>query len=217
MSASGVHDFWSVTVIRMQCCDDVLTNPATKTVGFSLPVRDDTIADYRSRVDHWHDAIAAIWATQIARHLGPAGRVALLVWGDPSLYDSTLRIAARLQPVPQIEVVPGITAIQGLTAAHAIVLNEIGAPFCVTTGRHLRETGFPVGVETCVVMLDADCSFQTLDPAGLHIWWGAYVGMADEITLAGPLAETALAIKTAREAARARHGWIMDIYLLRRV
>ena len=130
-----------LATLRRAICDDVLTNPATKTVGFSLPVRDDTIADYRSRVDHWHDAIAAIWATQIARHLGPAGRVALLVWGDPSLYDSTLRIAARLQPVPQIEVVPGITAIQGLTAAHAIVLNEIGAPFCVTTGRHLRESG----------------------------------------------------------------------------
>ena len=206
-----------LATLRRAICDEVLTNPATKTVGFPLPVRDDSIADYRSRVDHWHAAIAAIWSGQIARHLGDHGRVALLVWGDPSLYDSTLRIAALLQPVPQIEVVPGITAIQGLTAAHAIVLNEIGAAFCVTTGRHLRESGFPAGVETCVVMLDGECSFLTLDPVGLHIWWGAYVGMADEITLAGPLAETALAIKAARDAARARHGWIMDIYLLRRV
>ena len=55
------------------------------------------IADYRQRVDDWHDAIAAVWDAAIG--LAPApGRVALLVWGDPSLYDSTLRIAARLSP-----------------------------------------------------------------------------------------------------------------------
>ena len=65
--------------------------------------------------------------------LGGQGIVALLVWGDPSLYDSTLRIAARLNPAPAITVIPGVTSMQVLTAGHAIPVNEVGAPFTVTT------------------------------------------------------------------------------------
>ena len=85
--------------------------------------------------------------------------------------------------------IPGVTAIQALCAAHAIPLNEIGAPFLVTTGRQLREGGWPHGVETVVVMLDGGTAFQSLDPAGLHIWWGAYLGMPHQIIFSGPLAE----------------------------
>ena len=201
--------------LRREICAEVLTNPATRIAEFTLPVRDAAIEDYRARVDHWHDAIAAVWAETIAAHPG-AERVALLVWGDPSLYDSTLRIAARLSPAPEITVIPGITSLQGLTAAHATVLNEIGAPFIVTTGRRLRDEGWPAGVDTVVVMLDGDCAFQVLEPDGLEIWWGAYVGMAEQIVEAGPLAEAGPRIVARRAAARAAHGWIMDIYLLRR-
>ncbi len=185
---------------------------------FSMPVRDPAIASYRKRVEAWHDAIAERWREAIAGHDGPARRVGLLVWGDPSLYDSSLRVAERLRSSLgfRLTVIPGITALQGLTAAHAIPLNAIGEPFTVTTGRRLREGGFPAGVDTIAVMLDGECSFQTLDPADLTIWWGAYVGMAEEITLAGPLADVGPRILETRAAARARHGWIMDIYILRR-
>ncbi len=117
------------------------------------------------------------------------GRVALLIWGDPSLYDSSLRIARRLDPVPEIEVVPGVTSIQALCAAHRLPLNEIGEPFLVTTGRRLREGGWPSGVDTLVVMLDGGAAFQSLDPTGVRIWWGAYLGMPDQIIMAGALAE----------------------------
>ena len=65
-------------------------------------------------------------------------------------------------------------------------------------------------------MLDGDCAFQHLAPAGVTIWWGAYLGMPGEIILSGPLAETSPRIIEARAVARARHGWIMDTYLLRR-
>lgn len=198
--------------LRLAICRDVLTNPATKIVEFDLPVRDEAILDYKARVEDWHDRIAGIWKAAI----GQATKVALLVWGDPSLYDSTLRIAARLAPPERIQVVPGITSVHALTAAHGMTLNEIGAPFVVTTGRRLRDEGFPEGVDTAVIMLDGECSFQALAPANLSIWWGAYVGMAEEITLAGPLAETAQKIIETRAAARAAHGWIMDIYILRR-
>ena len=80
----------------------------------------------------------------------------------------------------------------------------------------MRTNGWPVGVDTLVVMLDGDCAFQELDPAGVAIWWAGYVGMAEEILFSGPLLTTGPQIIAARAAARAQHGWIMDIYLLRR-
>ena len=202
--------------LRRAICAEVLTNPATRIVEFDLPMRDAENPDYLSRVDDWHDAIALCWTDAVSSAHGPTNRVALLVWGDPSLYDSTLRIAARLNPAPNITVIPGITSLQALCAAHAIPLNDIGAPFLVTTGRQLRTHGWPADVDTLVVMLDGDCTFQTLDPAGVSIWWAGYVGMAEEILFSGPLAETGPLIIRARAKARTNHGWIMDIYLLRR-
>lgn len=198
--------------LRLAICQEVLTNPATKVVEFDLPVRDAANPDYQAGVNDWHDAIAEVWRATMAAH--PAQRVALLVWGDPSLYDSTLRIAARLRDVT-VKVVPGITSIQALTAAHAMTLNEIGAAVTITTGRQLLE-GWPAGADTLVIMLDGKCSFQTLDPTGISIWWGAYVGMAEEIILSGPLAEVSALIVETRAKAREAHGWIMDIYILRK-
>jgi precorrin-6A synthase len=202
--------------LRRTICAEVLSNDTTRIAEFDLPVRDAGEADYRKGVDDWHDAVAATWSQTIADHLGGEGKVALLIWGDPSLYDSSLRIARRLNPLPDIEVVPGITSIQALCAAHALPLNDIGEPFLVTTGRRLREGGWPVGVDTVVVMLDGGTAFQSLDPAGLHIWWGAYLGMADQIIMSGALAEVGARIVAARQAARERHGWIMDSYILKR-
>ena len=205
--------------LRRQICAQVLTNPKTQVAEFALPVRDPAITDYRARVDAWHDAIAGIWADTIRANLGDGARVAFLVWGDPSLYDSTLRIADRvaaLLPL-KVRVTPGITSIQALTAAHAIPLNQINGPVVVTTGRQIRDNGFPPGTDTAVVMLDGELSFRHLDPEGLHIWWTGYAGMENEISLSGPVASVTEAIAEARASARAAHGWIMDIYLLRRL
>ena len=186
--------------------------PDTAVAEFDLPQRDETILDYTARVNAWHDEIATVWARTIAK----AQNVALLVWGDPALYDSTLRIAARLTPPPEIQVIPAVTSLTALTAAHRIALNDIGAPFTVTTGRALRDDGFPPAVNTAVVMLDGENSFAAIAPEGITIYWTAYAGMAQEISLSGPLAQMAPQIIAARAAARAQHGWIMDIYLLRR-
>lgn len=213
--------------LRRAICAEVVTNPAVRIAEFDLPRREGAGPDYIGGVDAWHDAIARVWAETIRDALpaDPAPRsapelatqkVALLVWGDPALYDSTLRIAARLEPAPAVRVIPGITSMAALTAAHAIPLNAIGAPFLVTTGRRLREGGWPEGVDTLVVMLDGACAFQHLTPDGITIWWAAYAGMPQEIRLSGPLAETGPRIVQLRAEARARHGWIMDIYLLRR-
>lgn len=184
--------------------------PDVPVVTFVMPQRAKT-GDYLSNVQDWHDAIADAWSAAIPKS---AERVALLVWGDPSLYDSTLRIAERLQPMPEIQVTPGITALQALTAAHAIPLNDLGEPVLITTGRKLRDEGWPKGVARLAVMLDGECSFQALSEPNVTIWWGAYLGMPNEVLLYGPLSDIGADIVATRAKARAAHGWIMDTYLL---
>lgn len=199
--------------LRRSICASVLTRPVP-IAEFDMPVRAGT-GDYVDAVHVWHDAIAAAWRSAIDAHLPGGGTVALLVWGDPSLYDSTLRIAARL-PDMTAHVVPGITSIQALTAAHAIPLNPLAGAVVITTGRLLRAQGWPRSADTLVVMLDGGCAFEMLDPAGLTIWWGAYLGMPQQALESGPLAESGPRIVAARAELRARHGWIMDAYLLRK-
>ena len=65
------------------------------------------------------------------------------MWGDPSLYDSTIRIVesirARGRVAVEYDVLPGHQRPQLLAARHRIVLHEVGRPLHVTTGRRLRE------------------------------------------------------------------------------
>ena len=183
-------------------------------VRFDMPVRNPDLP-YLDAVNDWHDQIADAWIRTIRANLPDGGRVALLVWGDPSLYDSTLRIAARLSDI-RVRVIPGLTSLQMLTAAHAIPLNTLGGAVVITTGRMLRDHGWPLGADSVAVMLDAGSAFDVLDPSGLHIWWGAYVGLPQQRLVAGELAQVAAQITALRAQLRAQHGWIMDIYLLRR-
>lgn len=204
--------------LRRQICAAHLDD-LSRVVEFDLPQRDGA-GDYLDAVEAWHDAIAAAWRDVIACHLPAGGRVALLVWGDPSLYDSTLRIAGRLRQAGlagAVAVVPGITSLQALTAAHRIPLNALAAPVTITTGRRLRESGWPEGADSVAVMLDAGGAFAALDPTGIDIWWGAYLGLPQEALIAGPLAEKGDEIMRTRALLRARNGWIMDIYLMRRL
>lgn len=80
----------------------------------------------------------------------------------------------------------------------------------------MRDHGWPEGATTLAVMLDKGGAFTAIDPADTQIWWGAYVGMPDECLIHGPLATVADEILATRARLRAEHGWIMDIYLLRR-
>ena len=201
-----------LATLRLKLLDSI--GSKAKVVSFDMPVRDENLP-YDARVELWHDQIAERW--QFALEATPLhGPVALLVWGDPGLYDSTLRIAARLKPAPDVRVVPGITALQALTAAHAIPFNTIDGTVCVTTGQQLRSRGMPSEAETVIVMLDGKCSFLTLDDPDLHIWWGGFLGMPEQILMSGPLKAVGEDIATRRALARNEHGWIMDTYLLRR-
>lgn len=212
--------------LRRLLCRNLLDDPSrTRVVEFDLPRR-DTRADYLGAVDDWHAAIAHVWAELMASHLPQGGRVGMLIWGDPSLYDSSLRIAGRLESQMksaagravevEVEVVPGITSLQVLTAEHRIPLNALAEPVQITTGRRLRERGWPIEAASVAVMLDSGGAFQALPAEGLYIWWGAYLGMDKQSLLHGWLADVVPSIVERRAALREQHGWIMDVYLLAR-
>jgi precorrin-6A synthase len=181
------------------------------------PARDRRPADYEGTVADWRSRRSEVTEALISEHLLDDETGSFLVWGDPSLYDSTIaildEILGRGQTLFEYEVIPGISSVSALAAKHRIGLNRVGQPFEVTTGRRLAE-GWPSGVDDVVVMLDAQQAFTAYPDA--EIYWGAYIGTSDEILRSGRVSEVADDILAVRAEARARHGWIMDTYLLRR-
>lgn len=187
------------------------------------PERDRTAATpaYAPAVGDWRRRRADAFERLILDELADGECGAFLVWGDPALYDSTLgaleEVHARGTADFTWSVVPGVSSVSTLAARHRTGLNQVGRPVQITTGRRLAEGGLPEGTDDVVVMLDARQAFAPLAGRGLHIYWGAYLGTPDEILLSGPLdAALAARISRIREEARARKGWIMDTYLLRR-
>ena len=159
-----------------------------------------------------------IYERLIASELGEQDHGAFLAWGDPAIYDSTVHVLdevlARSAVTFDLRVIPGISSIQALAAQHKTSLTRTGRPVHITTGRLLAR-GLPEGVGDVVVMLDSGCAFTEVD-GDLEIYWGAYIGSQDEIAISGRVADVGQQIVAARAAARRRHGWIMDTYLLRR-
>jgi precorrin-6A synthase len=171
-------------------------------------------ADYAAAVAAWHEARVAAYEEVLAEHLGTA---VFMVWGDPALYDSTIRIVERIAARGNIEieydVLPGISAPQVLAARHRMVLHSVGEPVHVTTGRRLRDA-VHAGESNIVVMLSG-----SIDLAGLEdwlIWWGANLGAEGEELISGRVGEVLPDIVAARSRAKDVAGWVMDVYLLRR-
>ncbi|GAA0704347.1 precorrin-6A synthase (deacetylating) [Vreelandella titanicae] len=205
--------------LRRLLCERLLEAPvSTRIVEFDLPSRESK-NDYLGAVDDWHAAIASVWAQLMDEHLPSGGRVGMLVWGDPSLYDSSLRITQRLSAAGKqvdVEVVPGITSLQVLTAEHKIPLNALAEPVHITTGRRLRERGWPSDAATVAVMLDSGGAFASLPQEDTYIWWGAYLGMDKQCLIKGWLNEVSDEIIERRAELRESYGWIMDCYLMAR-
>jgi precorrin-6A synthase len=203
---------------RHAICERHMRARPYRTVELQDPARDRG-ASYLPAVAAWHEARAELYEQGIREQLSEDECGAFLVWGDPSLYDSTLRIidqvAARGAVQFDIEVIPGITSVQALAARHKIPVNRVGEPVQLTTGRRLIEDGLPVRGDA-VVLLDGQCAFKTLSDQDVDIFWGAYLGTPDEILLSGKLSELRGQIEDLRSQARQRKGWIMDTYLLRR-
>ncbi len=187
-----------------------------RLVQVADPLRDAQADDYQGAVQDWHRQRAALYAQLIEQELGDGETGAFLLWGDPTLYDSTLRILGLVRERGVslcLEVIPGISSVQALAARHQVPLNRVGEPLTVLPGRRLAAQG---QIDNVVVMLDGQCAFAQLDDPGLMIYWGAYLGTADEVLIAGPLQAVKAHVLEVREQARRRKGWIMDTYLLRR-
>ncbi|WP_433758839.1 precorrin-6A synthase (deacetylating) [Nocardia sp. CA-135398] len=198
--------------VRTSILTEHLDHPY-RIVEIADPPRDRDPADYRGVVEDWHDRRSALLEDVFAQVDGVGG---ILVWGDPSLYDSTLRMIERVLDRGaqsfDYEVIPGVTSVQALAARHRMVLHRIGEPVHITTGRRLREDGLS---GSTLVMLDGDCSFTEVPGDDVHIWWGAYLGMPDETLIEGPLRAVERDIVERRTRLRAEKGWIFDVYLLR--
>lgn len=205
--------------LRREICERYVSGHDYRWVQVRDPQRDAGLQSYERGVEAWHEQRSLLFERLIGEQLGPGEIGALLVWGDPALYDGTLRILERIiargREAFDYQVIPGITSVQALAARHRIPLNRIGEPVRISPGRRLA--GYPVGeVSNDLVMLDAHCTFERFLGQGLDIYWGAYLGTPDEMVFAGKLDELCESIKKARREARQRKGWIMDTYLLRR-
>lgn len=212
-----------LNAVRDEILHRHVTRPGYRVVGIPEPPRDRspslTGADYLGAVSDWHEARALVIEAAVAAELGEDGVGAFLVWGDPSVYDSTLRIIDRILARGTVAftytVIPGVTSVQALAAAHRVPLNRIGEPIHITPARRIAD-GLPAGLDSAVVMLDSDFTAAELDDPALTVFWGAYLSTPDETLIHGSLPEVAAQITATRAALRARHGWIMDTYLLRR-
>ena len=211
-----------LTLARAEICRRYLgPGRGPRVVRVAEPRRDRAAGAYAAAVEDWRSRRAAEWERAISRQLAVDGCGGFLVWGDPSLYDGTIGVLDEMQARGSVEfgyeVIPGISSIHALTARHRISLNRIGGAVVVTTGRRLAQHGLPDDVDDVVVMLDGGCSFRHVIDEPLEIYWGAYLGTQDEILVSGPLAAVADEIERKRAEARARKGWVMDCYLLRRI
>jgi precorrin-6A synthase len=206
-----------LVALRKEICERYIEDRSYRVVEAHDSVRDPNISDYATRVELWHRQRALIYEEMIAHELEEDQCGAFLVWGDPSLYDSTIRIINQITAHGKLrfefDVIPGITSIQALAARHRITLNGIGESIVITTGRQLS-AGLSETADRTIVMLDGQCSFNNVLNEELDIFWGAYLGMEEEILLSGKLSEIAGRIEEVRHEKRLRNGWIMDTYLL---
>jgi precorrin-6A synthase len=205
--------------LRVDICERFITDRDYRFIYTKRPERVASPSGYKSNVDEWHRRIEDDYVRLLSEELHENETGAFLVWGDPTLYDSTLRIiehiCAKADFALEYEVIPGISAVQALAARHRVALNRIGESICITTGRKLAE-GFPYNADSVVVLLDGDQAFKKLDADDLDIYWGAYVGTEEEVLVAGKLSEVMDDIERIRALRRQQNGWIMDTYLIRK-
>lgn len=216
-----------LVTLRAELCAAVITRDDYRFVQVPDPDRGPDAergsAAYAAAVRDWHAERARRYADVITREVGSDGTVGFLVWGDPSLYDSTLRVVetighelGRAGTDVDVRVVPGISSVSLLAARHAIALNRVGRPVHITTGRRLVEEYDPA-LGDVVVMLDGDlaCADLVERHPDLEVFWGAQLGLPDEALVAGRLADVLPELRRRRDAVRAARGWVMDTYLLR--
>ncbi|WP_065260392.1 precorrin-6A synthase (deacetylating) [Pseudomonas bananamidigenes] len=205
--------------LRREICERYITDRTYRFAEARSPERERGDVDYGVSVDDLNRARQQTFEHLINDELSDGQCGGFLVWGDPALYDSTIRILQAIlasgRCAFEFDVIPGITSVQALAAQHKVPLNSIGRSIEITTGRRLA-AGQVSDTDSLVVMLDAEDSYHRVADQETEIYWGAYLGTPDEILISGKLKDVADDIERVRKAARAGHGWIMDTYLLRK-
>ncbi|MGF6285232.1 precorrin-6A synthase (deacetylating) [Pseudomonas silensiensis] len=205
--------------LRREICERYITDRDYRFVEAHSPERERGDVDYKASVEDLNLAKQQTFERLISEEMTDDQCAGFLVWGDPALYDSTIRILQAIlasgRCVFEFEVIPGITSVQALAAQHKVPLNRIGRSIEITTGRRLA-AGQVSDADSLVVMLDAEDSYHRVADQETEIYWGAYLGTPDEILISGKLKDVADEIERVRKAARLENGWIMDTYLLRK-
>jgi precorrin-6A synthase len=204
---------------RREICERYISDRDYRFVEAHSPERERGDVDYKASVDDLNLARQQAFVRLINEEMADGQCGGFLVWGDPGLYDSTVRILHTLLASGacefEFEVIPGITSVQALTAQHKVALNQIGRSVEITTGRRLA-AGQVSDADSLVVMLDAQDAYRQVTDQETDIYWGAYLGTPDEILISGKLKDVADEIARVRKVARQANGWIMDTYLLRK-
>ncbi|WP_095153041.1 precorrin-6A synthase (deacetylating) [Pseudomonas sp. Irchel s3b5] len=204
---------------RRGICERYISDRDYRVVEAHSPERARGDVDYKTSVDDLNLAKQQTFERLINEEMADGQCGGFLVWGDPALYDSTIRILQAILASGvcafEFEVIPGITSVQALTAQHKVPLNQIGQSVEITTGRRLA-AGQAGEADSVVVMLDAQDAYRQVADQETDIYWGAYLGTPDEILISGKLKDVADEIARVRHAAREANGWIMDTYLLRK-
>jgi precorrin-6A synthase len=204
---------------RKEICRRHIKDDDYRFVDATSPAWTRGTEDYHATIDDLNHNKQSVFERLIAEELADGECGAFLVWGDPTLYDSTIRIIEAIATngahAVEYEVIPGISSVQALAARHKTTLNRIGQSVEITTGRKVAE-GFPGNADSVVVMLDANDTYKRFVDQDIDIYWGAYVGTPDEILISGKLKDVAGDIERVRAEARQANGWIMDSYLMRK-
>ncbi|MDP2279254.1 MAG: precorrin-6A synthase (deacetylating) [Nitrospirota bacterium] len=204
---------------RKEILERYLDNKKYRVVIAKIPKRKKHCKSYSEEIEEWRHETAVVIAGLIKNEMKEGESAALLVWGDPSLYDGHLEMLQHILKKGTInfeyEVIPGISSIQILAARHKISLNRIGETIIITTARHLKECQ-PEEIKNMVVFLDSHCAFQQLQDEDIEIYWGGYLGSEDEIIISGKLKDIKENLKKIMMESRKKKGWIMDTYILRR-
>lgn len=136
--------------LREDLCNDLIAHDHYRFVEVPDPERgpdkERNADQYRSGVVAWHQARAQRYAEVIEAEVPDGGTIGFLVWGDPAFYDSTIRIIESIKNLGadlELTVIPGISSIQLLAARHKIILNRVGQPIHITTGRCLLDEYSP--------------------------------------------------------------------------
>src|ERR1700761_2617139 len=105
-----------LATLRTEICARFVTDHPFRIVHADEVERDRAASQYAGAVAEWHERRADLYERLIRDELRADQTGAFLVWGEPALYDGTLRIIeqvlARGSVVFDYTVVPGISSVQ---------------------------------------------------------------------------------------------------------